>query len=162
MPPEIGQLIQLQTFDLRSNELTALPPGIGQLMQLQKLELGNNRLTDLPLEIAHLTNLKTLNLRYNRLPLPPELVKKTKEPQAIIQAWLDYLAGQTRPLHETKLVLVGEAEVGKTSLVNRLLHDTFDPHSEKTEGIAIHKWNPDSSIPPHAGGSCNEFPPACN
>ena len=39
LPPEIGQLINLQELDLRSNRLTELPPEIGQLINLQELDL---------------------------------------------------------------------------------------------------------------------------
>jgi internalin A len=49
------------------------------------------------------------------------------------------LADRT-PLNEAKLILVGFGAVGKTSLVNRLIHDKFDPHSAKTEGIQITQW----------------------
>ena len=147
LPPEIEQLTQLTDLDLRENKLTALPPEIGQLLQLTDLDLRGNKLTALPLEIRQLTQLKRLDLRSNpNLPLPPELLEKIDAPQIIIQTWLEYLAGQTRPLNETKLVLVGEGSVGKTSLVNRLLHDTFDPGSEKTEGIAIHRWRLEASL----------------
>lgn len=105
-----------------------------------ELDLYNQGLIELPPEIGQLSQLEVLDLRNNPdLPLPSELVERTHEPKDIIRAWLDYLAGQTRPLNETKLVLVGEGSVGKTSLVNRLLHDIFDPNAEKTEGIAIHR-----------------------
>ncbi|MFC0036042.1 hypothetical protein ACFFOT_10530 [Cardiobacterium valvarum] len=36
MPPEIGQLGNLQTLDLQWNKLSTLPPEIGQLGNLQK------------------------------------------------------------------------------------------------------------------------------
>ena len=85
--------------------------------------------------------MRYLDLRDNvNFPLPPEILEKTDDAQAIIRAYLDYLAGRKRPLNEVKLVLVGEGNVGKTSLVNRLLYDTFDPNSGMTEGIAIHRW----------------------
>jgi internalin A len=45
-----------------------------------------------------------------------------------------------RPLNEAKLILVGFGAVGKTSLVNRLVHGTFDQHETKTEGIQITQW----------------------
>ena len=45
-----------------------------------------------------------------------------------------------QPLNEAKLILVGFGAVGKTSLVNRLVHNTFDPDSKKTEGIKITQW----------------------
>jgi internalin A len=43
-------------------------------------------------------------------------------------------------LNEAKLILLGRGGVGKTSLVNRLVHGTFDPNSAKTEGIQITQW----------------------
>ncbi|MBN2392473.1 MAG: GTP-binding protein [Anaerolineae bacterium] len=141
LPPEIGWLAALRELELNNNQLTTIPPEIGRLTALKFIDLGSNRLTALPAEIGKLTALKWLDLCNNPdFPLPPEILRNYKDAQAIIRAWLDYLAGQKRPLNEVKLVLVGEGSVGKTSLVNRLLYDTFDPGENKTEGIAIHKW----------------------
>jgi internalin A len=163
LPPEIGQLTQLQQLDLSNNQLTQLPPEIGQLTQLQRLCLGknkltqllprieqltqlqqlylnNNRLTRLPTEIGQLRQLHHLNLKNNPLSLPPEILKKVDEPIAI----LDYIAafGQgKRPLHEAKMLLVGQGGVGKTSLVKRLISNEYDEHESKTEGIAIAQWS---------------------
>ncbi len=44
------------------------------------------------------------------------------------------------PLNEAKLILVGRGGVGKTSLVNRLVHKTFNEGENKTEGIQITHW----------------------
>ena len=140
LPSEIGQLTQLQSLHLWDNQLTALPPEIGQLTQLQSLDLRGNQLTALPLEIGQLTQLQWLDLRENSLHIPPEILAQTKDPQAIITYYLDLLTGQRRPLNEVKMVLVGQGSVGKTSLVNRLLDGTFDPHETKTEGISIRRW----------------------
>ena len=45
-----------------------------------------------------------------------------------------------RSLNEGKLILVGRGEVGKTSLVRRLVADGFDGQESKTQGIDITKW----------------------
>ncbi len=140
LPSEIDQLTRLESLDLGGNELTAFPLEIGQLTALWKLDLRHNRLTAFPLEIGQLPDLQYLDLGDNPLPLPREILAHTDDPSAILRAWKDYLAGQTRPLNELEMVLVGEGSVGKTSLVNRLLYDTFDAHESKTEGIAIHHW----------------------
>ena len=44
-----------------------------------------------------------------------------------------------RPLNEAKLILLGRGEVGKTCLVNRLVHDKF-ASTDMTRGIAITQW----------------------
>jgi Ras-related protein Rab-5C len=41
-----------------------------------------------------------------------------------------------RPGIDTKVVLVGSTQVGKTSLVNRIVHDSFDPRQLSTVGAA--------------------------
>jgi len=43
----------------------------------------------------------------------------------------------TRPLNEGKLILVGRGEVGKTSIVRRLVDDNFKGDESKTQGINI-------------------------
>ncbi|MBS4165273.1 Uncharacterized protein NEOC65_000326 [Neochlamydia sp. AcF65] len=79
LPPEIGQLSQLQTLNLSNNQLTTLPPEIGQLSQLQGLWLYNNQLTAIPAEIGQLTKLEVLNLGDNQLTaLPAEIGQLTK------------------------------------------------------------------------------------
>ncbi len=54
--------------------------------------------------------------------------------------YFDRTLRESRPLNEAKIILVGRGEVGKTSLVNRLVHNTFNPEENKTEGIRITKW----------------------
>jgi small GTP-binding protein len=50
-------------------------------------------------------------------------------------------------LAEAKLILVGDGNVGKTSLVNRLVYDSFNQLESITRGVAITHWYIDL---PHA------------
>jgi internalin A len=52
----------------------------------------------------------------------------------------DIAERERQALNEAKLILVGRGAVGKTSLVNRLLHETFHGDEGKTEGISITQW----------------------
>ena len=45
-----------------------------------------------------------------------------------------------RPLNEGKLIVVGRGEVGKTSLVRRLVDNEFYGDESKTQGIRISSW----------------------
>ncbi|MEA5465216.1 COR domain-containing protein [Leptothoe sp. PORK10 BA2] len=88
LPPEIGQLTQLETltlgkldedtFEYIGNQLSALPPEIGQLTSLTSLYLSSNQLSALPPEIGQLTSLTSLYLSSNQLSaLPPEIGQLT-------------------------------------------------------------------------------------
>jgi internalin A len=139
----ISQLNQLQRLHLGDNQLAELPVEIGHLTQLISLDLENNRLQDLPPAIAQLRNLKKLDLRGNSLlSIPPEILGDTwenlGEPSVIANYWSQLQGSQ--PLNEAKMIIVGQGSVGKTSLVNRLTEDRYDPHERKTEGINIKNW----------------------
>jgi Leucine-rich repeat (LRR) protein len=85
LPPEIGQLTNLQELDLWGNQLTVLPPEIGQLTNLRWLDVAGNQLTVLPPEIGQLTNLRWLDVAGN--PLPSDYPTET-------EALLEYLREQ--------------------------------------------------------------------
>jgi diadenosine tetraphosphate (Ap4A) HIT family hydrolase len=74
LPPEIGNLTDLETLDLTRNQLESLPPEIGKLGRLKELFVEDNRLSSLPPQIGDLSNLTILLLRNNRLSsLPPQI-----------------------------------------------------------------------------------------
>ena len=140
LPAEIGQLINLTKLHLGHNSLSNLLPEIGQLTNLRNLYLSENSLSNLPPEIGQLTNLAYLNLSENSLPIPPEILDNWFEPAKIINYYLSLQVNQQKPLHEAKMLLVGQGSVGKTSLVNRLITNNFNPKENKTEGINIQPW----------------------
>ena len=141
LPPEIGQLRNLQGLLLLNNQLTALPPEIGQLQKLRELNLDSNQLTALPPEIGQLQNLQQLVLRDNPLSAPyPELIERGSD------AVLSYLRSLTKgstPQYEAKLLLIGEGNVGKTSLVEAMAAKpdersaVFIKDRETTHGINL-------------------------
>ncbi len=69
IPPELGHLSQLQGLWLQGNQLSgAIPPELGHLSQLQRLELGDNQLGGtIPLELGQLSQLYSLDLNSNEL-----------------------------------------------------------------------------------------------
>ncbi|NIN06216.1 MAG: GTPase, partial [Armatimonadetes bacterium] len=157
MPPEIAQLANLQRLYLHNNQLTTVPGAIARLVNLRWLSLSNNQLTAVPAEIIRLTHLETLSLSKNELTwVPPELGRLVKlthleltgnplvsPPPEVVkegtQAILAYLRGimkAERRKWEAKLLIVGEAGVGKTELVKALHGEQFGSETA-TQGVQV-------------------------
>jgi hypothetical protein len=74
LPPEIGSLLSLETFNVGSNNLGGtIPPTLGGLTNLTLLSLSTNRLTGtLPSQLQEMLNLRLLDASNNVLngPIP--------------------------------------------------------------------------------------------
>jgi len=152
LPESLAQLTNLQSLFLSNNQLSAIPESVARLTNLQLLDLANNKLAAIPDSLAQLTGLTHLFLHGNLgLGIPDEVLGPTyeqvfsspmKSPQRA-QAILAYYFSQrtgSRPLHEAKLILVGQGGVGKSSLVRALTTGKFNSREEATEGIKITDW----------------------
>jgi len=142
LPDGIGRLRSLRRLDLSKNKLRRLPESLGNLSNLLELDLSDNELTSIPESLKQLTSLKRLFLRGNqKLDFPSELLQAelSAKPSIILEYYFRTKKGH-RPLNEAKLILVGRGAVGKTSIVNRLLHNQFNQREKKTDGIKITEW----------------------
>ncbi len=88
IPPEIGQLKNLQDLYLSGNKLTSIPPEIGQLKNLKYLSLMGNRLNNAQAlgTLAKMKWLKRLNVAYNRLSLKQGRWIKKQLPHTKVKA----------------------------------------------------------------------------
>lgn len=137
IPAEIKELDSLIWLNLGGNKLTNIPEEIINLKKLQVLLLYDNEISELPKEIVKLRKLTSLNLDGNPLPIPKEILSDYSNPQKIINYYFKSLSGE--PINQCKLVVVGEANVGKTCLINRLIYNKFED-TKSTQGIKIHHW----------------------
>jgi small GTP-binding protein len=138
LPPEIGKLTSLTRLNLSGNQLTSLPPEIGKLKSLTTLYLSENQLTSLPPEMTALQNLETINLWGNplQIAIPAKWlgseVSGNPHVQDILIHYRRMYAEGGRELGEARVLVVGEGGVGKTSLVTRLIDNTYDKNQKST------------------------------
>ena len=82
IPPELGNLTDLEWISLRSNHLSgSIPPELGNLTKLRELDLNFNWLTGtIPPELGRLSNLEKLILSSNGLAgrIPQEIGNLSK------------------------------------------------------------------------------------
>ncbi|HEU0293259.1 MAG TPA: COR domain-containing protein [Anaerolineales bacterium] len=145
IPSEVGSLIGLRSLRLSFNQLTKVPHELGKLLNLQELWLNSNKISTLPLELTHIPYLKTLDLTNNPLPIPPEILSRVANPVAIFVYYFGLEKITKKRINQAKLLILGQGSVGKTSLVQRILHSTFDQNQTKTEGISINQWQVEGS-----------------
>jgi internalin A len=152
LPAAIGRLSALRELYADMNELIDLPDTVGDLQRLELLTLSHNRLRSLPEKLQDIQSLRLLFLHGNQhLDLPEQILGPNLEQISAssmyspvkasdILAYYYRLRTEKRPLNEAKLILVGRGGVGKTSLVKRLVSDSFDPQERRTDGIAVSDW----------------------
>lgn len=143
LPHEIGRTDRLTWLNLAGNSFRKIPNGVWQLTGLTTLDLRGCPIEQVPAEILGLRALTELRVDRNRPELtvpPPEVTERGLE--AIRSYWsqertsgLDYLA-------EAKLLIVGEAGAGKTTLARKILDPGYPlaPDEDSTPGIAVSSW----------------------
>ena len=159
LPPELGRLSTLNTLTISRNRLTRLPAEIGLLRSLELLAASGNQLVELPAEIGELPCLQFLSLVDNLLtslpsslagllraglvlqldsnPLDAPIRELHKRDPGLLAAYLDSLADAV-PQYEAKMLVVGEGNTGKTSLLAALRRESFRAGRPTTHGIEVH------------------------
>jgi internalin A len=135
VPADLTRLTNLTHLYLGRNKLKSLLADLTRLTNLTRLDLSDNQLTSPPTEITYLTKLTFLNLSGNPLPLSPETLNNPEDVKAIFAALAALETGER--LNEAKLLVVGDGNVGKSSVVERLIYDTFNPNKQTTLGVEI-------------------------
>jgi internalin A len=160
--PEIRKIVGLESFSARCNQLSDIS-FLAELKNIKNLGLAANEITDLSVlvefsnlssvflhnnrieDLSALTGLKNLNvLSLDGNPtleekIPAEILEYINNPRRIINYWLSVAKKDSRPLNEAKIVVVGEGNVGKTTLIEQILSGKFIV-PERTDGIDIRKW----------------------
>ncbi|MDJ0903340.1 MAG: COR domain-containing protein [Xenococcus sp. MO_188.B8] len=142
LPESLGNLTNLNELDLGRNQLKSLPESLGNLTNLNELDLGRNQLKSLPESLGNLTSLNLLLLYDNPLQKPP-LEIATKGVQAIRKYFEQLRKEGEDYIYEAKLLIVGEAGAGKTTLAKKIQDPQYQLQESEptTEGIDVIKWS---------------------
>jgi Leucine-rich repeat (LRR) protein len=153
LPDWIGQLENLREIYGTANEIENIPETLCNLKKLKILALGGsivdpkigimggllgNNISSIPNCLSKLPTLDELYLDNN--PLNPALQSAYKQGLPAVKAYLRSLEQNAEPLYEAKLVLVGEGNVGKTTLLKALKGKAGaapQEHEPTTHGVEI-------------------------
>ena len=140
----LANLTKLTDLYVNENEVIDLTPLI-KLINLRTINLENNKIETIPQQFINipldfnfsdLSNSSTIRLGQNPITTPPpEILWQGR------QAFIDWYAAQKVDLNEIKVILIGDAKAGKTSLLKRLKNNDFDENEVQTDGVNIESLN---------------------
>jgi internalin A len=157
IPAWIGGLPNLRRLFLETPGVRTLPEDLHDLKSLQQLWLNMPQLIALPTGLAELTDLRDVTIHRSSLESLPDWLAGVESlkiadsptfispPRAIVaqggEAIKSYLLARRTdpPVRQwtSKIMVVGEATVGKTSLAKRLAGKPYDPNEGQTHGVHI-------------------------
>ncbi|MBK7939965.1 MAG: TIR domain-containing protein [Lewinellaceae bacterium] len=155
----LSNLPNLQRLDCAGTQVSDLSPLSG-LVNIKRLDCARTQVNDLSPVLTLIQHRDILvkwkdvnehdqeeNVNWRDRPailakncpliIPPVEVAQ-ESPQAV-RDYFEELGDDGRKLNEVKVIFLGEASAGKTSLVKRLLGEDFDSKESQTHGIRIRK-----------------------
>ncbi len=177
-PECVCVLPQLQRLSVARNNITAIPTSYAARMaRLCALDISHNRLLSVPPEVSLMTALRVLHVNANALEMLPASLGRvdwdsfrveenplscipastvSKGSRAVHYYLRDLLSG-SEYFYRCKLLVTGQANVGKTTLLSALKNEvgnvnkvlrllTGKGRRSSTSGIALEDWKPHNSI----------------
>ena len=160
LPAELGQLAKLTVLWLGDNRLAVLPESLAELENLESLCLHGNPALHLSPAVLGADPRNTAG-QASRLPgqtgfqpvdsstdrrdalssltggTPVFPTPRPASAKSILEFYFARLSGRTRPVNEARLILLGPAGSGKTSIVQAMRDLPFHEREESTPGIAL-------------------------
>lgn len=137
IPESICKLTNLRVLSFEDNNISELPDNIGNLISLENLRLNNNDLAFLPSSILNLKNIEEIYFRGNNFELGLEVfdLKPLEQIQEILNWQQAQKEGTLKPIHEAKIIFIGESNYGKTHLIEFLRKGKIKRKINTTHGI---------------------------
>lgn len=135
LPNDLGNCSQLSILNISNNSIVNIPASVGSLSTLHELDVSANEIRSIPESLGSIKRLRSVSLLDN--PLRSPLLEIAEDGTTALKAYLSSLAEKATELWISKLLVVGEGTVGKTSLIKSLVGDDYDEHEPTTHGIRI-------------------------
>lgn len=117
-PDALKECRYLTALDLRKNNLTTIPEWIVQLQRMKTFNVTQNAILSLPSTLGNLPVLEDFHVDRQRLVgYPKEVIDGGRD--ALLK-YLRQLNEGFEPIYRVKLLVVGQENVGKTSLIRAL------------------------------------------
>lgn len=132
----LENLTRIQSLDLSSNKIINIKPILPLLKNNLKIDLENKYIDEFA---------RSIGLKDNHITNPPlEIVKQGKE--AVVKYFENIDKNEKKGIESTeireiKIILLGEGDSGKTTLMKRLIGKEIKRGEKQTQGIKQVVWN---------------------
>ncbi|MBK6607820.1 MAG: leucine-rich repeat domain-containing protein [Leptospiraceae bacterium] len=129
----------MQRLSLSNNKISDIEP-LKDLKSIERIDLsGNKDLISIPEALLNIPSLQNITIDYlQNKNLMEEIEKNDKD---VIKGAKEYYRKKRETLSQiqkqVKVILIGDGNSGKTSLLRRLLLDGFSDNSATTHGIRL-------------------------
>lgn len=149
----LSGLNNLNILHARHNEISNIDI-IKKMNHLTNIELNNNQIKTIPQKIAQNLNWAIdesdkyrrgvkdqmgMSIKDNPLEFPPNSVIDLGQ-ETIKNYYITTEKFGHAPLSEGRIIVVGDGSAGKSSLIERVMHNTFEQGKSQTNGIFIEHW----------------------
>lgn len=137
---QLCKIKKIEEIYITGSKVTTIPEEIGKLNSLRKLMISRSKISSIP---DTMINLKKMQLFiFAGTPLE-ELIPSEIRKQTAIEI-IYYVCKRQKEkedyfFNESKMIVVGQGNVGKSCLVERITEDKYED-KESTEGIDVKKW----------------------
>lgn len=149
LPDSLSKLKNLRHLNLSWNPLGQIPEWVFHSTSLENLHMRSCQIREIPKDILRPPRLKYIDVAINAIESPPwEVAKRGLD--AIRDYWRQRVDTGVDYLCEAKLIVVGEAGAGKTSLARKIKNPDYELRNdeESTEGIDVIHYEFPSVIRP--------------
>lgn len=149
LPDSFASLQHLSSLRLDCNPFNSIPEVVFDLPLLEELGLWECGISEIPADILRLDKLRTLGINYSKIGTPPPEVA-SKGMDAIRDYWRQRADNGVDYLYEAKVIILGEAGAGKTSLARKIENPQYKLQAQEksTEGIDVIRHHFTSRINP--------------
>jgi CRP-like cAMP-binding protein len=135
LPDSLCDIASLADLNVSTNLLRTLPERIGNLQRLRALDVSHNQLQSLPLSLADCTKLIDIKAAGNALLCPASDI--VARGAAHVRVFLsDLQRNQQRVSRSVRLVLLGDAQTGRTALARALISHRIGARWRQPHGPA--------------------------
>lgn len=138
---KICKMKKLEEIFLSGSKVKSLPIEMGNLTSLKGLHLVRSEVEMIPESLLNLKELKFFNIAMTPLAASiPEEMKKQSPYNLISFICRQQNQQETYFFNESKMIIVGQGNVGKSCLLDRITNNIYKEKKDSTEGIDVKRW----------------------